>query len=47
MGGWVGVVQSHFMVKPNLVMRLGWDFDNSPKNISENITEYLAVLDNI
>ena len=26
-GGWVGV-QSHFMVKPNLVLRLGWRFDN-------------------
>ena len=25
---WVGV-QSHFMVKPNLVLRLGWGFDNN------------------
>ena len=24
--GWV-VVQSHFIVKPNLVLRLGWGFD--------------------
>ena len=23
-----GVVQSHFIVKPNLVLRLGWGFDN-------------------
>ena len=26
--GWVGGVQSHFIVKPNLVLRLGWGFDN-------------------
>ena len=27
--GWVGgVVQSHFIVRPNLVLRLGWGFDN-------------------
>ena len=26
---WVGwVVQSHCIVKPNLVVRLGWGFDN-------------------
>ena len=25
--GWWGV-QSHFIVKPNLVLRLGWGFDN-------------------
>ena len=28
MGGWGGVVQSHFIVKANLVLRLGWGFDN-------------------
>ena len=27
-GGWWGL-QSHFHVKPNLVLRLGWGFDNS------------------
>ena len=26
--GWGGVVQSHFIVKPNIVLRLGWGFDN-------------------
>ena len=26
-GGWWGL-QSHFRVKPNLVLRLGWGFDN-------------------
>ena len=26
-----GVVQSHFIVKPNLVLRLGCGFDNFPK----------------
>ena len=26
------VVQSHFMVKPNLVLRLGWGFDNTQDN---------------
>ena len=26
---WGWVVQSHFIVKPNLVLRLGWGFDNS------------------
>ena len=26
--GWGGVVQSGFIVKPNLVLRLGWGFDN-------------------
>ena len=26
------VVQSHFIVKPNLVLRLGWGFDNSKKS---------------
>ena len=27
---WVGgVVQSHFIVRPNLLLRLGWGFDNS------------------
>ena len=32
---WVGVggLQSHFIVKPNLVLRLGWGFDNGPKEI--------------
>ena len=29
-GGWWGV-QSHFHVKPNLVFRLGWGFDNIEK----------------
>ena len=29
-GGWGGVVQGHFIVKPNHVLRLGWGFDNSP-----------------
>ena len=29
MGGVGGVVvQSHFIVKPNLLLRLGWGFDN-------------------
>ena len=29
-GGWGGLwcFHSHFIVKPNLVLRLGWDFDN-------------------
>ena len=32
-GGWVGGVgwglHSHYIVKPDLVLRLGWGFDNS------------------
>ena len=30
-GGWGGAggLQSHFVVKPNIVLRLGWGFDNS------------------
>ena len=31
MGGWA--VHSHYIVKPNLVLRLGWDFDNLNLNI--------------
>ena len=32
MGGVGWCLQSHFIVKPNLVLRLGWGFD---KNIEE------------
>ena len=30
-GGWG--LQSHFRVKPNLVLRLGWGFDNSHEDL--------------
>ena len=33
-----GVVHSHFIVKPNLVLRLGWGFDNKSVHNSESIT---------
>ena len=32
-GGGGGGLQSNFIVKPNLVLRLGWDFDNLNLNI--------------
>ena len=31
------MVQSHFIVKPNLVLRLGWGFDNEKKVIRKYI----------
>ena len=40
-----GVVQSHFIIKPNLVLRLGWGFDNKEtkrdtKGEIQGITKY-------
>ena len=37
---WVGGLHSHYIVKPNLVFRLGWGFDNLNQPIVNN---HLAV----
>ena len=46
MGGWGGVVQSHFIVKPNLVLRLGRGFDNKYFDIHLNVKLYQGSWDN-
>ena len=33
-------MQSHFIVKPNLVLRLGWGFDNM-KALGKEVAEHL------
>ena len=38
-GGWGGVVQSHFIGKPNLVLRLGWGVDNFVSIIFQNMVK--------
>ena len=45
---WVGgvVVQSHFIVKPNLVLRLGWGFDNSANSTKSTKSAKLTISTN-
>ena len=44
LGGWGGVVQSHFIVKPNHVLRLGWGFDNFQNEALNSLLKCKALL---
>ena len=37
---WWWVVQSHFIVKPNLALRLDWGFDNKAHGSAHNVTHF-------